>query len=207
MNRQEALKYLYFFFPLSLCLLRPRIIIWLRWFQKKGGSSGVRLYFILYVWFDLILSAETVRILQMPVKAGMSNLYSLGILIQLLHRRHQILLLPAIVFSLRDNDQLEVALRLFNVGPFAMQLSFHLWQSHELLASCQLQQPTSLPVYLQGIGRQVNLGDVWCHWVRKNTIAVPELGKIISQKAEGDMRFLHLGFGYTPHFSPFWKSG
>lgn len=59
----------------------------------------------------------------MPVKAGVSNLYSLGILIQLLHRRHQILLLPAIVFSLKENDQLEVALRLFNVGPFATQLT------------------------------------------------------------------------------------
>lgn len=29
---------------------------------------------------------------------------------------------------------------------------------------------------------------------------VPELGKIISQKAEGDISFLYLGFGYTPSF-------
>lgn len=34
--------------------------------------------------------------------------------------------LPAIVFSLKENDQLEAAIGLFNVRPFATWLSFHL---------------------------------------------------------------------------------
>lgn len=73
----------------------------------------------------MIISAGTICILQIPAKAGISNLYSFDILIKLLNRRHQILHLPATIFSLKKHDQLEVALGLFNVGPFAIPLSFY----------------------------------------------------------------------------------
>lgn len=73
----------------------------------------------------MIVSAGTTCILQMPAKAGVSNCYSLDILIQLLNRRHQILHLPATVFSLKEHDHLEVALGMFNAGPFVTHLSFY----------------------------------------------------------------------------------
>lgn len=58
-------------------------------------------------------------------RVGVSNLYFLGILIKLLNGWHQILFLPAMGFSLKENDQCKVALGLFSVGPSAAHLCFY----------------------------------------------------------------------------------
>ena len=82
------------------------------------------LSFTLCIWLDLSFHQGQYVYSKMH-RVGVSNFYFLGILIKLLNGWHQILFLPAMGFSLKENDPCKVALGLFNVGPSAAHLCFY----------------------------------------------------------------------------------